>query len=145
MRNGIMVWTCALFFLMTLNLGLGIIPSWAEEVGATHYNNTESEEDMEDEGLSDESVEEWLTGAAQGDTEDEGAEEQPAEAELDKRVAKEKEWLRSEIRRIARISNMSLAMKKTKIEELKDKSKLLKNSPEEYFRDNPEHNKNEDK
>jgi hypothetical protein len=145
MGNCIRVWICVLFFLMTLNLSFGSIPSWAEEVKATHYDNTESEEDTEDDGLSDEAVEEWLAIPTQGDTEDEGVEEQPVEAELDERVAKEKEWLRSEIRRIARLSNMSLAMKKTKTKELKDKLDLLKNSPEEYFRDNPQHSNNEDK
>jgi hypothetical protein len=36
-------------------------------------------------------------------------------------------------------------MKKSKIKKLKDKLDLLKNSPEEYFRTNPQHNKNEDK
>jgi hypothetical protein len=138
-----MVWTCTLFFLMTLNVSLGIIPSWAEEAGTKHYDSTESGKDAEDDGLSDEAIDQWLNGAKQGDTEDEGVEERPAGAELDDRVAKEKEWLRSEYRRINGLP-MHLAMKKSKIKKLKDKLDLLKNSPEEYFRTNPQHNKNED-
>jgi hypothetical protein len=166
MRNGIMVWTCTLFFLMALNLSFGIIPSWAEEAGAAYDESTESEEDTEDEGLSDESVdgwlsgeakenmehgdlsdesiEGWLSGEAKENTEGEGEEEPPAVAEVDERVEKEKEWLRSEIRKIKK-RPMSLAMRKTKIKMLKDKFDLLKNSPEEYFRTNPQHNKEEGK
>lgn len=154
---------CGIVLLFIPDLHADRIYSWTDENGVKRYSNTEPSDNAKDveiikeiphtqdddkkseqgeselEQLIDEHEAESSAETIEREEKNkkiEAEKKKVAQDKLNKKIRTEKERLQNEIKRIEQLAvgrSFSLAMKKSKLKEYKEKIDLLERSPEEYF------------